>query len=684
MTKQDTHKSREELLAEVVRLRQHVAALEEAQSHGGGDAPSTDSWGDEALFRALTDNAQDSIFCKDTDLRYTFANPAMARLFGCQIEDLIGRAPTELFSPEDAASIAEADGPVLRGEVTDLVRSLEVAGKEHVFHTVQVPVFDDDGDVHAICGIVRDITDREQSRAALDESESVLRSFYDNSTMMMGVLERVKDDVAFVSLNASFAGFLGLVDTEAADALLSGLPDHRFARDLWVQRLHESERLGQPIQFEYEHRSSGEAQWLLAFVSPISRQTGDHPRFSCVVTDITERKVKEVEHSELEEQLRQSLKMDAVGRLAGGVAHDFNNLLTAILGFTDVLSEHLVDNEAALEDLDEIRRAGETAASLTQQLLAFSRRQMISPRNLVLNGIVDHSSRMLRRIIGENLKLAFTPDPSLWEICIDPAQMDQVLVNLTVNARDAMPQAGVLTLRTQNVTADQRTCSGCGEHFSGEHVLLEITDTGEGMSSDTLSRVFEPFFTTKGKGKGTGLGLATVHGITHQNHGHQVVTSALGEGTIFQLFFPRAQGAEHERPDSGQLPHMGGGETVLVAEDQDFVLRLVVRKLEESGYNVIAAKDGKEALRCAEALDAPADLLVTDVVMPHFNGKQLYDKLIQLWPQMRVLYMSGYSGDAIAQHGVIDPDVAFLQKPFKVRALLRMVRETLETPAPSE
>jgi len=390
-------------------------------------------------------------------------------------------------------------------------------------------------------------------------------------------------------------------------------------------------------------------------------------------------KAEEAERLELEDQLRQSQKMEAVGRLAGGIAHDFNNLLTAILGFADVLGERLIGDEEACADLEEIRRAGETAASVTRQLLAFSRRQMISPRILVLNPIVTRSNRMLLGMIGENLTLSFTPDPALWEVCIDPAQVDQVLVNLSVNARDAMPQVGKLSLRTQNINVDGERCHGCGVRFDGEYVLLEVSDTGAGMDDVTISRLFEPFFTTKGKG--TGLGLATVHGIVHQNNGHQVVSSVMGEGTRFQIFFPRSHGTDAARPDSGQLPQVAGGETVIVAEDQEVVQRLVVRMLEDSGYRVLAAGDGEEALRRAEKLEGAVDLLVTDVVMPNLNGKQLYDRLFNRWPELRVLYMSGYSGDSIAQHAALSPEACFIQKPFTAKALLRKVREALESPS---
>ncbi len=410
-------------------------------------------------------------------------------------------------------------------------------------------------------------------------------------------------------------------------------------------------------------------------MSLLSDEDGDETLLGTVF-DVTERR-------RLEEQLLQSQKMEAVGRLAGGIAHDFNNLLTAIAGYSDLLLSELPANDARRESAVEIREAGRRAAGLTQQLLAFSRRQVLEPRVLDLNAVIAGMEKMLRRVIGEDIELTTALDPDLWRTMADPGQIEQAIVNLAVNARDAMPRGGQLTLETGNVTLDDQFASTYATVQPGPHVMLAVSDTGIGMDAALQSRLFEPFFTTKERGKGTGLGLSTTYGIVKQSGGSIWVYSEPGVGTTFKIYLPRCEEplAESEAPPP-PLTTRQGTETVLLVEDEAEVRRLVERLLRMQGYTVLSAPSPAEAISAARAAGR-IDLLVTDVIMPGMNGREMASVLAAERPRMRVLYMSGYTDAAIAQQGILEPGTAFLSKPFTPDVLARKVREVLDGPAAS-
>jgi len=381
----------------------------------------------------------------------------------------------------------------------------------------------------------------------------------------------------------------------------------------------------------------------------------------------------------LQAQLSQAQKMDAIGRLAGGIAHDFNNILTGITGYTEMLLASLRPADPLIDDIEEIRKSAGRASALTAQLLAFSRKQTIEPRVLDLNALIQHSSRMLRRLIGEDVELQFLPGSDLGRVRTDPVQVEQILVNLAVNARDAMPNGGRLSICTANIEVDAAFCQSRPDAQPGEYVVLTVEDNGCGMSPEVQQHLFEPFFTTKPKGKGTGLGLSTIYGIVQQNRGFLTVRSEVGNGTSWRVYLPREHAdIDQPSPEPVTAPPRGS-ETILMVEDEEMLRNLVRRILERQGYQVLSASGGQEAVAEAKRHPARIDLLLTDVIMPDANGKQVYEQLRLQRPDIKVLFMSGYTGDAIAQHGLFDLDLPFIQKPFTIRNLAARVREILDS-----
>jgi PAS domain S-box-containing protein len=398
--------------------------------------------------------------------------------------------------------------------------------------------------------------------------------------------------------------------------------------------------------------------------------------------ELGERRKAESALRKTEEQLRQVQKMEAIGSLAGGIAHDFNNILSVILTYTTVIEASLTPGDPLEEDIREVRTAAERAASLTRQLLAFSRQQVLEPRVVNLNDIVDGMQRMIARVLGEHVEVAVLRDPELGSVLVDPGQFEQVLLNLVVNARDAMPDGGKLTIETSNVDLDTATATELVGLAAGSYVIIAVSDSGHGMDPATRERMFEPFFTTKEKGKGTGLGLATVFGIVQQSGGHIVVASEPGSGTAFRIYLPRtAQPAESAVPTARRSASLSGHETVLLVEDESAVREIVRMVLRNHGYTVISAANAGEALLACEQHEGNIDLLLSDVVMPRMNGPALAKRLAPMRPEMRVLYMSGYTeGHFIDQ--ALERGVAFLQKPIRPEILARKVRDVLDAPAP--
>jgi PAS domain S-box-containing protein len=444
--------------------------------------------------------------------------------------------------------------------------------------------------------------------------------------------------------------------------------------------MSESAHRKQPFR-NLEHktlRPDGTVFWQQVSGIPMFNKDGDVSGYRGTASDITERKRAEQEMAALQEQLRQSQKMEAIGQLAGGIAHDFNNLLTIISGSAQLSLLDLQEGDPLKTNLEEIRRASDRAADLTRQLLAFSRKQILEMKVLDLNQILGKLDKMLRRVIGEDIALEVIPAELLGKVKADPGQIEQVLMNLAVNARDAMPEGGKLTIETANVELDEEYARRHIAVKPGSYVMLSVSDTGMGMTPEVKERLFEPFFTTKEMGKGTGLGLSTVYGIVKQSGGNIWVYSEPGQGTTFKVYLPQVDEPLEELREEEIREIPRGSETVLVVEDEETVRKLAVRILKRQGYKVLEAEDGGKAFMLCEKYKEPIHLILTDVVMPGMSGRKLAERLKEIHPEAKVLYMSGYTDNAILHHGVLEPGIQFLQKPFTVEGLSRKVREALD------
>jgi len=567
---------------------------------------------------------------------------------------------------------------------SDLTRANPTGSKRIALRTTFFPLFDGAGVLSHVGVTVHDVTFEEELQSAYEEHR---RKEHDlGLALKAGRMVTVDSDLESgrVHTSENAREVLGLpadVPLETrADWMALFHPEDRHKTEVELATAPDGvPRLDRVFRIVLPH--TGETRWIERRGQLTLHTGGVRGRWvRGVVMDVTERVRLEDALRAAEDQLRQSQKMEAIGRLAGGIAHDFNNLLSVVLSYSDMLLSAGVVSEPHAGDLREIQGAAERAANLTRALLAFSRQQVLEPTVLDLNDVVQQMDKMLRRVIGEDIELRWTAEPALGRVRVDAGQIEQVLMNLAVNARDAMPGGGKLLLETANVELDETYAEMHVGVTPGPHVMLAVTDTGAGMSKEVQAKIFEPFFTTKDLGKGTGLGLSTVFGIVRQSGGHIWVYSEPGQGTTFKIYFPRTDLA----PDVKTRPPLAAGrlrgsETLLLVED-DEQLRVVSRTiLAKSGYRVIAADGPADALaRCAEE-SGPIHLMITDVVMPGMNGLELATQAAKSRPAMKVLYVSGYTNNTIVHHGVLDEGVAFLQKPITPDALLRKVREILDS-----
>jgi PAS domain S-box-containing protein len=620
----------------------------------------------------------DGILVVDANGRILSFNRRFVELWGIPEEVMeSGRDDLALQSVMDKLS----DPGGFRSKVADAyahpegtLRDEVVLADGRVFDRYSAPVTGADGTDYGRVWHFSDITGRKCAEEILRKSEQRFAAVFRANPVAIAIV-RMSDD-RIVDVNNAFIKLFGHSREEAIGRTTLEVGYWAEPAEMGsVQQQREAE--GFVHNRETRFRAKDGQLLTVLFTVELIELAGELCQL-CLFSDITERKREEEERARLETQLQQAQKLESIGRLAGGVAHDFNNLLTVINGYSELLLKGLGRGDPRRSEVDQIRQAGESAAALTQQLLAFSRRQIIQPKPLNLNEVVATTERMLRRLIGEDIELRTALDPYLGTTMADPGQIDQILMNLAVNARDAMPTGGQLSIETTNVTVDSRYEAGHAEAAPGLYILLAVSDTGTGMDAETRRHIFEPFFTTKAKGQGTGLGLATVYGIVKQSGGWLSVYSEPGKGTAFKIYFPRTtvtgSGTEYHEAAASSL---SGTETILIVEDQDEVRGLAVAALERHGYRLLEASDGAAALELLAREAGPVAAMVTDVVLPGMNGSELAQRVAELRPEIKIIYTSGYTEDAIVTRGVLAQGVEFLPKPYTATALAARIRRLL-------
>jgi len=625
----------------------------------------------EEQYRRIFETADDGILLLEkSKLKIRHANPAIMAMLGYSNEELIGNDMKDIGFPDDIGAFQK----IMQALKKDgIVNYTDVEVNNKAGQVIDVDIYMVDRAKLVQCNI-RDISDRKRAEEALKESEQRFRTVAKYNYHWESW---VGPDGKYIYVSPScerITGYLAeefMKDPELFTRIVH--PDDRETVSMHMKSYVDTEGTeGNHIDFRIITRGDA-IRWISHYCQLVYDEEGNRLGVRASNRDFTER-------AKLREQLTQSQKMEGIGRLAGGVAHDFNNLLTTIIGYTEIMLTQ-VDQEGPLRSgMEEIKKASDRAADLTRQLLAFSRKQMMHPVVLNLNYPLAEMDKMLRRLIGEDIDLITVLEPELWKVKFDPGQMDQVVMNLAVNAKDAMPEGGKLTIETANVFLDEAYVRRHGiELKPGPFVVLAVSDTGFGMDGETQSHVFEPFFTTKEKGKGTGLGLSTVYGIVKQSGGFIWVYSEPGQGTTFKIYLPKSEAEEaFAEEEQIQPQHLEGSGTILLAEDDDSARKLIRSVLQDYGYRVLEAQDGEEALRLFEQHEGPIHLLLTDVVMPGMNGRELAESLQPLQPKMKVLYMSGYTDNAVVQHGVLEPGMSFIQKPFTPKDLASEVRKVLD------
>ena len=519
----------------------------------------------------------------------------------------------------------------------------------------------------------RNRCERKQAERALAESDAKMRSILNSVDEGFIVLDR---EYRILSANKAYCNLVGSHEDQVIGGLCHAISHHsarpcvESGEDCPVKRTFETGTVHTAIHIHKD--ASGARQYIELKSYPLFDASGTIASAIETVSDVTEKR-------KLQEQLVQSQKMESIGRLAGGVAHDFNNMLGVIIGHAELAMGQVDPSHPMLAHLREIWAAADRSTNLTRQLLAFARKQTVTPRVLDLNETVEDMLKILRSLIGEDIDLAWQPGDGLWPVMIDPSQIDQILANLCVNARDAITGVGRITIETGKATFDPKDCAHHSEVVPGDYLTLAVSDDGCGMDRETLSKIFEPFFTTKEVSRGTGLGLATVYGIVKQNNGFVKVYSEPGQGTTFRLYLPRSATATGEVPrEERAAPVLGGNETILLVEDEHSILNIAKLMLETFGYRVLTASNPGDAIHLANAHDGEIHLLIVDVIMPEMNGRDLAERVISLYPKIVCLFMSGYSGDVIAHHGLLDEGVNFIEKPFSMQDLAAKVRQVLE------
>ena len=625
----------------------------------------------EALFHLISENAADMIAVVDMEGRRIYNSLSYQSVLGYSPEELQASSAFEQIHPDDREQVRKAaEEARVRGSGKTLeYRFRHKNGNWLFIESTSSVIRNAKGEPEKLVIVNRDITERKKTEEALRRSETGFRTVVEDAPY--GIF-RANAKARLLQVNPALQTMLGY---ESEEELLHS----DLANDIFRQAGEYQRMIDQLIRAE-EFKDM-EMEWKRKDGTPITVRcsgrrggegNGSPAYFEVFAEDVTEKRI-------LERQLRMAQKMEAIGRLSGGIAHDFNNLLGVIIGYSALLKRKLTESKALFDHALEIEKAGQRAASLTKQLLAFSRQQVLTPSVLNLNTLATDMEKMLPRLLGEDIEVRLVLDSELGQVKADQSQIEQVIMNLAVNARDAMPVGGKLRILTSNVELDRKYARSHPGSKTGHFVMLSVTDTGTGMDSETLAHIFEPFFTTKERGKGTGLGLATVYGVVKQSNGYIWVDSKLGEGTSFQVYLPRHNEqvlVEEQKNDTEEK--LRGSESILLVEDADPLRKLAHTFLESAGFHVMTAESGERAMEVVAGYLGTFDLLLTDVIMPGMNGRVLSEQLLPRQPGMKVLYMSGYTDSFIAGHGVLDPGTNLLHKPFTEEVLIRKIREVLD------
>ena len=661
--------SKDQLMQELRQLREKVADLKRNAARENDETAAYEQ--SLEFYKNVINSFDDLIFVKNERHEWVFLNDAACKFWGYQQEALLGKTDHDIFPREEADIYWAKDNEVFQSEKPDLnIEKQTIDGNLYTIATKKSIYKDPHTGERYIVGTIRDITEQKKAEEAIQQEKDMAQRYLDIAGVMLVALET---DGTVTLINKKGCQILGCEEEEiiGKNWFDNFIPK---AMRMEIQDVFDELMQGTSSVRQYNENlvltKKGTERMVAWHNTLLTNDKGDIIGTLSSGEDITENR-------RLEEQLFQSQKMEAIGRLAGGIAHDFNNALTAIMGYSDIIAKDAEVKDKHRSYIDEIKKSAERAATLTQQLLAFSRKQIMQPKVLNLNTMLKNTKNMLQRMIGEDITFRLQTATPIDMIKVDPGKIEQVVINLAVNARDAMPNGGILEVETKNIFLDHAFCEMHKGADPGNYVLLSVHDTGKGIDNETMKHIFEPFFTTKEIGKGTGLGLATVYGIVRQSGGYIDVQSQEGSGTTVAIYLPRVDKVPETVEKHESKVAEGKNETILFVEDDDMVRNMVAAVLEQYGYNVIEAENGSVAMKRCEQEDK-IHLMITDVVMPGISGPDLVRQIITIQPEMKVLYISGYTDDAIVHHGVLDENTPFLQKPFTPQKLALKVQELLE------
>ncbi|MCF7910502.1 PAS domain S-box protein [Candidatus Pacearchaeota archaeon] len=656
----------EERVKELEKKEQELKKLEESLRESNN------------TLRFLAENMVDIIWTADINLRTTYVSPSIVKVLGFTPEERKKQKLEEMVTPESLQIICQllVDSNLKKRDYIEdakMALTVDIEYYKKDGSTIWLEnkvrwITDENNNIVGLHGVSRDISDKKKAEKDFKESEARLKTILESNPDPIIVYDK---NGCTQYLNPAFTKVFGWKLDELKGKKIPYVPEDQKINTLAkIKEIESSGKTGNLRTKRYT--KEGGLVDVILNAGIIKSADGKHKGLIVNITDISEQK-------KLEERFQQSQKMESVGRLAGGLAHDFNNMLTVILGEVEIAMTECKNEDPLKCHLRAIREAALRSADLTKQLLAFARRQTAIPKILDLNNIINSMVKMLRRLIGENIELIWKPEKNLWSVKIDPIQIDQILANLCVNSRDAIDDSGIICIETKNVVLDEVYCNTHEAFRQGSYVMLTVSDNGDGIDKTQIGNIFEPFYTTKELGKGTGLGLATIYGIVKQNYGFINVYSEKNQGTTFKIYFPKAEGklVDIEKKRIKEKTAIGN-ETVLVVEDEPAILEIAKISIKNHGYRVLAAKTPSEAITIAKSKNETIDLLITDIVLPEMDGKKLEKLLKNIFPNIKVLFMSGYTENVIMKRGLLRENINFIQKPFSLNSLADKIREVLD------